>query len=461
MRSFLQRSLCLAVTFLLAATVPSRAEDVATLPDAKSLDWQGDLSVRMMDGMHRFIERKIDESIAKRPQFWNRDLSSPEAYEKSIAPNRERLKRVLGVVDPRVPVRMERWGDDTNPALVARTNRYSVYQVRWPVLDGVWGEGLLLEPVGRPVAFVIAIPDADQTPEQLVGLSPGVAAESQFARRLAEAGIEVVVPVLLDRTDRWSGNPAIAITNQTHREWIYRQAYHMGRHVIGYEIQKVLAAVDWFEQQAKRWTASVSPVTPRSAPAGTAERLFQIYGGPRPPVGVVGYSEGGLLAFYAAACDPRIDACMVSGYFQSRQRLWTEPLYRNVWSLLKEFGDAEIATLVAPRAGGRAQRGDGRAGATAGRCGPSQVGRRRLDQHARGRGGSQRVSSHRRAAAARFSSPAFGYRCRQRPGGRRFGCGDRKVRATLGNCVASGGCDGTDPGPAQGFRSGRATAPPG
>ena len=37
------------------------------------------------------------------------------------------------------------------------------------------------------------------------------------------------------------------MTNQPHREWIYRQAYHMGRHVIGYEVQKVLAAVDWIE----------------------------------------------------------------------------------------------------------------------------------------------------------------------------------------------------------------------
>src|SRR5262249_22655153 len=55
------------------------------------------------------------------------------------------------------------------------------------------------------------------------------------------------------------------------------------------------------------------------------------------------------LAFYAAAVDPRLDACLVSGYFDSRQRTWQEPLYRNVWGLLREFGDAEIATLIAPR----------------------------------------------------------------------------------------------------------------
>ena len=66
-------------------------------------------------------------------------------------------------------------------------------------------------------------------------------------------------------------------------------------------------------------------------------------------MGVWGYGEGGLIAFYAAALDNRIDAAVVSGYFDSRQQVWQEPLYRNVFGLLQEFGDAEIASLIAPR----------------------------------------------------------------------------------------------------------------
>jgi hypothetical protein len=216
---------------------------------------------------------------------------------------------------------MERFGDDDWPALVAEDDSVRVYQVRWPVLEGVHGEGLLLEPRGEVVGHVIALPDADQTPEQLVGLSPGVPPASQFARRLAVHGFRVVVPTLICRAIGFSGNPRIALTNQPHREWIHRQAYHMGRHVIGYEVQKVLAAVDWIEQQA----------------------------GPGAKVGVAGYGEGGLIAFYAAAVDPRIDVALLSGYFGPRERIWAEPIYRNVWGLLREFGDAEIATLIAPR----------------------------------------------------------------------------------------------------------------
>ena len=67
------------------------------------------------------------------------------------------------------------------------------------------------------------------------------------------------------------------------------------------------------------------------------------------PIGVAGYGEGGLIALYSAALDPRIQATLVSGYFQQRDGLWKEPIYRDVWGLLREFGDAEIASLIAPR----------------------------------------------------------------------------------------------------------------
>src|SRR6185437_14799158 len=137
--------------------------------------------------------------------------------------------------------------------------------------------------------------------------------ELQWARRLAENGFELVVMALVDRSDRFSGSELAGWTNQPHRECLYRQAYHMGRHVLGYEVHKALAAVDWLRQHA-----------PTQA-----------------KIGVAGYGEGGLLALYAAAVDPRLDACLVSGYFEEHPRPWEEPLYRNVFGLQREFGDAE------------------------------------------------------------------------------------------------------------------------
>ena len=300
------------------------------LPGTKPLMMEGDLSIKMLEGAHKFIEKKIDESIAKRLKLWNRDLTSKEAYEKSVEPNRRRFMKYIGVEDKTQPmvnynvgipdkylsVVMEKISTNNDPELVSETDKYKIYQVRWPVLNGVYGEGLLLQPKTKSKADIIAIPDADQEPEQLVGLMPGIAPESQFARHLAENGFQVLVPVIISRTLLFPRKPQ----QQTYREWLYRQSYHMGRHIIGYEVEKVLAAIDWFKQSDKNVK-----------------------------IGVAGYCEGGLIAFYSAAADKRIDAVLVSGYFNSRQRVWDEPIYRNVWGLLSEFGDAEIATLIAPR----------------------------------------------------------------------------------------------------------------
>ena len=308
------------------------------LPHTQPLAGPSDFSAQMVAGMDAFLLRELERSVAGRPAHWARDFSSPAAYGQSIEPNRQHFRACIGAVDERLsPPRLEVvGGTSTPPAPVAETDRYNVYAVRWPVFQNVFGEGLLLQPKTPPVARVVAVPDADQTPEMLAGLAPGIAVESQLARRLAEQGCQVIVPVLVNRQDTWSGIEALQrFTNQPHREWIYRQAFEQGRHIIGYEVQLILAAVDWLAQEN------------RAAPSASVR-----FGVPSPrplKIAVAGYAEGGLLAFYSAALDPRLDAALVSGYFDSRQQIWAEPVYRNVFGLLEEFGDAEIATLVAPR----------------------------------------------------------------------------------------------------------------
>ncbi len=297
------------------------------LAGTKLLTGEGNLSVQMVSGIDKFLAREIEHSISNRQTFWQRDFSSPEAYAQSVTPNRERFRQIIGAVDERLPItELEFVSGTDSPAKVAETEAFVIYAVRWPVFDGVYGEGLWLQPKSPPVACVLALPDADQTPEMLAGLAPGLKPERQFARRLAENGCEVLVPNLINREDTWSGSPLLKrLTNQPHREWIYRQAFELGRHVIGYEVQKVLAAVDWFTNQNAKLNITNSKI------------------------GVVGYGEGGLIAFYASALDTRIAATLVSGYFNARERVWAEPVYRNVFGLLREFGDAEIASLIAPR----------------------------------------------------------------------------------------------------------------
>lgn len=284
------------------------------LPGTKPLTFEGDPAAGMVDAIHAFLLRETAASVERRAALQTSD----------VAARRERFRRIIGAVDVRVPFNaLQLTATTAVPAEVARGKGYRVFAVRWPVFGDVEAEGLLLEPEGPPKARIVAIPDAGWSPEMLAGMAPGVEQSAQFARHLAENGCQVIIPVLIDRSDTWSGIPGVGMTNQSHREWIYRMAFETGRHIIGYEVQKVLAAIDWFAHE-------------------NAERAA--------PIGIAGYGEGGLLALYAATLDPRIRAVLVSGYFQSRQELWREPIYRDVWGLLTEFGDGELAGMIAPRA---------------------------------------------------------------------------------------------------------------
>ena len=304
-----------------AAVGASAGGGAERLPGTAPLTLQGDLAAQMVAGIDRFLARQLEAVVARRPGRWQRDVASRKAYETSVAANRKRLLKIIGLLDRREEVEMQLLATHRQPALVGEGPGYRVESVRWNVFRGIEGEGLLIEPSGPAVANVVALPDCDWTPEAACGLQPGVSEDAQFPRRLAENGCRVVVPVLIDRHDTYSGIAGVRMTNLPHREFVYRAAYELGRHIIGYEIQKVLAAADW---------------------------LLGEHG--RQPLGVFGYGEGGLVALFAAAVDRRIQAAGVAGYFGPRETLWRQPIYRNIWSLLTEFGDAEIASLVAPRA---------------------------------------------------------------------------------------------------------------
>ena len=320
----------LALSFLVAGH-PGHAQPFPlnppgpALPGTQLLTLPGDLASNLVAGVDRFLNRKLSESPAGRVRHWASAGASGAAVEALIATNRGRLAEILGAVESRPAPEAFEWVQSVrSPALVATSATVRIQKVRWRAFGEVHGEGLLLTPAGRePVADVVAVPDVEVTPEQLAGLVPGVAPESQYARRLAESGCRVAIPFLIDRR---KGEPKVDWDpqrgrNLSNREFLHRAAFEMGRTLAGYEVVKVLAAVDRLRFEA-----------------------------PERPVGVLGWGEGGRLALYAAALDPRIGATCVSGYYGPRERVWEEPLDRNVFGLLDRFGDAEIAALVAPRA---------------------------------------------------------------------------------------------------------------
>ncbi|MGL4553993.1 MAG: dienelactone hydrolase family protein [Gemmataceae bacterium] len=287
------------------------------LPGTKPLTMTGDIAEQLVAGVDRFLLKQIDQTAKGREKLWNRDFTSAGAYVKSMEPYRKKLAHILGVRDARHPAAApELIATVDQPALVGKGKDYDILAVRWKAFADVTGEGLLMVPRGKkPAANIVAIPDADVTPEQLCGLMPGVKPQEQYARRLAESGCRVIVPYLIPR--RYVARNGRA--KMTDREFLYRSAFEMGRHLIGYELQKVFAAVDWLakEKDAK--------------------------------VGVIGWGEGGMLALYAAALDTRIRAVGVGGYFGPRERMWEQPIERNVFGLLDHFGDTELVAMIAPR----------------------------------------------------------------------------------------------------------------
>ena len=317
----IRRSIIPVLAATLTLVTGSEAQTV--LPATEPLEASQDLAAEMVEGIHRYLDRATQLAASSRDRYWTPDFSSAAAYGRSVEENREHLKSILGVADHRLPIKaLELVATTGRPARIAVGEGYEVHTVRWEALPGVFGEGLLLQPDSPPRARVVAIPDASWYPEMLAGIQSGVPSQSQFARRLAENGCQVIIPTLIDRTARWTSLSGVRESNLPHREFLFRMSYELGRHLVGYELQKVLAAIDFFEARNREHES---------------------------PIGIIGYGEGGLLALYAAALDRRVSSVVVSGYFQEREGLWQETIDRNVWGLLAKFGDAETASLITPR----------------------------------------------------------------------------------------------------------------
>ena len=306
----------LAICF--SALVTSAQEVPTTLPGTQPLIADQPLDVMMVDGIDRFCLKEIAAAREQREGRWKRDVSSPEAYETSLAPYREKFRTIIGAVDQRVE------SIEFEIPLPTGGSAVQVQANRWPVLPGLTAEGLILIPrVGmeKSKGVVIVVPDSRLSP---IDLAKAAVAGKNGIALLVQNGYAVLIPTLISRDDDFAGNPDIAMTNQSNREWVYRSAFELGRHVVGYEVQKVLAAVDLFTQRAR--TDSVNR-----------------------PISIIGLGDGGQIALYSAAIDPRLASVMVSGYFKPREGVWQEPIDRNIWKQLTEFGDAEIAGMIAPR----------------------------------------------------------------------------------------------------------------
>src|SRR4051812_31514562 len=163
--------------------LPLVAALVLTLPGTQPLSETGELWVKMLEGMERYLDRAL-------------------ATNQPAPTTPETIKTLIGAVDARIAfdeLETKPYGRDAQTA-------------RWPVLKGVDAEGLLITPAQTATEYLIAIPDAGMSSEAL-------------AARLNVPHSRILIPLIIDRNSTFAGNPRIKMTNQSHREYIYRMAY--------------------------------------------------------------------------------------------------------------------------------------------------------------------------------------------------------------------------------------------
>ena len=310
--------LSIALCSLWVSAAFSQVTNEPYLGDVQPIEMKGDIASKLVSDVDKFLLDQIKSTKATRSKKWMAEYEASADKEKFFEAKRKRLAHILGVRDKRIPFDSpELISTLKTSSLIATSEKYDVHAIRFPVFDGVTVEGLLLEPkIGKPMEQMVVVPDADQTPEMLCGLTGDIPEERQHARRFANMGFRVIVPAIISREmTRRRGR-----ANLTNREYLYRSAFEMGRHIAGYEVQKILAAIDWFDKKDPKSVLSVS-----------------------------GVGEGGLLAFYAAALDTRIDAVMLDDFLGNKIPMWNQPISRSLFGLENEFGEKQVLTLIAAK----------------------------------------------------------------------------------------------------------------
>ncbi|MCA9105032.1 MAG: dienelactone hydrolase family protein [Planctomycetales bacterium] len=300
----------------LAQDAPYQAPDA--LPLSRLVERNERLGEENLERVEAYVDRLTLERIEARQARWRKGLAQEAAAREAWREQqRLALRYVLGDRDARIAE--SRLSTETplgETSVVAANEWGKVHAVRWPVFDDVEAHGLLLIPAAEPHADILLLGAADESPESVAGVG-STSDSTATAQAFWRAGCRVLIPLSVSRGNEASGDPRVRRLNTTHREFLWRLAFFVGRHPWGYELATNQTGLD----------------------ALLASRDSSR------PLAVVGFADGGDAALHLIALDSRIDVAWIAGSWGSRDRAFSEPIDRCVYDSIDVGGAAELASL--------------------------------------------------------------------------------------------------------------------
>ncbi len=297
-----------------ASRVQEKSSPTSALPGTTLLTRSitDDIREEQRQQIIRYFQLQIAATPAKRDAIWRPDYSSPNAYKSSIEEHRSRLREMLGItgISLRTP----------QIKTLEETSSLRVEDVTLATDSGFVARALIFIPKSPSCAgSVLAIPPADLTREQFAGVLEGLKPSAWLTTLLAR-NIAVAIPITIERRDDHSICQLAG--GKDRRRVLWRAGFIVGRTMVGMEVQQAMAVREYL--------------------AGKVELALK-------PMAIMGKGQGGMTALYAAAVDEHFTSVASLDYFQQRERCWQEPVDRVLYGQLNEFGDAELAALIAPR----------------------------------------------------------------------------------------------------------------